>query len=87
MCQSDVSVGAANNKYVAKCHQPIRGQFFTIKNLANLEFDEEAQEYHGKNQCLNLCEVDVYFEGKILLNITSNTVTGDVVLSYIAMDL
>ena len=65
MCQRDLTVGLANNIYLAACQQPIKGRYFTIKNYANLEFDETAKAFHGPRQCLNLCEVDIYLKGRL----------------------
>ena len=63
-CQHDVTVNTANYGYFGRCLQPVRGQFFTIQNFALLEFDKYGKAYHGMKQCLNLCEVEVYIQGK-----------------------
>ena len=67
ICQRDITVNQANYEYIDECRQPIFGRYFTLRNYANVEFDQFAQKIHGIRQCLNLCEVDVYVQGKGLL--------------------
>ena len=65
LCERDITVNSANTKYLAACHQPVKGRYFTIQNYANIEFDEYAQSYHGEEQCMNICEVDIYMKGNV----------------------